>query len=212
LAPSTVAPVIKRLRFADRLESTSTSRDAPHDVRPLHLTVATALPEHNGSDPKHLVFTAEWFNDAAHLDRFDQCGGADAGLSIVVEEQVLRGADWLERRWRESGPRHKHVAFAQRSLDLTPAEFSRRWRTHAGQSGGAVIPEEARGQAYVQNHPVLRSGGEWVYDAVTEVWFDDHAGLQARIDWFTENPPGDTSLFRQFWFLATLEHCDTDSG
>lgn len=66
-----------------------------------------------------------------------------------------------------------------------------------------------RGLAYVQNHPRPRPAGEWPYDALNEVWFDDLASLRGRIDWFSRNPPGAASaghdLFGQSWFLAARE-------
>lgn len=200
-------PVIKRLRFLDGLAAADPDPgvDAPDQARPARITVATVLSQQSGPAPKHAAVVAEWFDDAAHLAQYEAWAGADPGPSVVAEEYVMRGAEWLDRRWRHGGQSYKHIALATRAADLTPAEFADRWRNHAGRSGGVVIPDEARGQAYVQNHPVQRATGEWVYDAVTEVWFDDLAGLQARIDWFDENPPGDSGLFRQSWFLAVTE-------
>lgn len=143
----------------------------------------------------------------------------DPGASpvIVAEEAVLRGAGWLDRRWRDGGDRLKHMALAVRAAGLTPAEFSRAWRSRAGQvrRAGATqvtaIPDEVRGRAYVQNHPDL--AGERAYDAVNEVWFDDLAGLRARVEWFRANlsgpaepGPAEADLIRQSWFIAVREH------
>lgn len=192
--------MIKRITFAARR-----GPSAPVEVRPVRVTASTTLPGLGGPDPRHDIVTNEWFTDAAHLERYEAWVGADPVPSVVAEEHVLRGAAWLDRRWRDGGPRYKHIALATRAAGLTPAEFSDRWRKHAGRSGSVVIPDEARGLAYVQNHPVPWSAGEWAYDAVTEVWFDDRADLKARIDWFEANPPGDDGLFGQSWFLAAAE-------
>jgi hypothetical protein len=105
------------------------------------------------------------------------------------------------------------MAIAVRADGLTPAEFSARWRDHAGRvrrpgaASASVIPESARGRAYVQNHPCPRTTGEWAYDALNEVYFDDEEGLRARIDWFRENLSGqaDGDLFGRSWFIAARE-------
>lgn len=39
----------------------------------------------------------------------------------------------------------------------------------------------------MQNHPVPRAAGEWPWDAVNEVYFDDVAGLRARVEWSRAN-------------------------
>jgi hypothetical protein len=47
-----------------------------------------------------------------------------------------------------------------------------------------VIPARHGAFAYVQNHPVP---GDWPCDAVNEVYFDDLAGLRARVEWLGAN-------------------------
>jgi hypothetical protein len=125
----------------------------------------------------------------------------------------MRGADWLEHRWRDGGVKLKHMAIARRAGGLTPAEFSERWRSRAGQlrrPGAAqvvVIPDEARGRAYVQNHPRVRATGEWAYDALNEVYFDDVESLRTRIKWFQENlrDQAEDDLVSRSWFVAVQE-------
>jgi hypothetical protein len=123
---------------------------------------------------------------------------------VLAVEHVLRGQEWLARRWRDGGEKLKHMALATRAADLTEAEFSRRWRSHAGTAGAAAIPGAARGLAYVQNHPVP---GDWPYDAVNEVYFDDADGLKARVEWFRANvpDPADGVLFGRSWLVAVRE-------
>ena len=231
--------MIKRIRFATRRRTVTRDAftaawpgavtaavSAPADVRPTRVTVCTTLPELTGPDPKHDGVVFEWFDDPAHLGRFESWLVTQEGQSsvasdldlvddgaspvVVAEAHVLRGADWLDERWRDGGTRLKHLAIALRSADLSAAEFSQRWRHHAGQgapsAGGApvVIPEGARGLAYAQNHPLAE--GEWAYDALTEVWFDEVEGLRTRIEWFRANPPDPANeLFGRSWFLAARE-------
>jgi hypothetical protein len=232
--------VIKRIRFASKKralsfgtfsaawpEAVALAAHAPPDARPSRAAVCTTLPGITGPAPKHDGIGIEWFADADHLRRFQDWLGTpqgrgllervgtivdrDASPVVVAEEHVVRGADWLERRWRCGGAKFKHMAIALRASRLTAAEFSRRWRGHAGQvrsAGGlqvTVIPDTVRGRAYVQNHPSPRTVGEWAYDALNEVYFDDIAGLLGRVEWFRENPPQDDDMFGQSWFIAARE-------
>jgi hypothetical protein len=105
------------------------------------------------------------------------------------------------------------MAVALRAEGLTQAEFSERWQARAGQVRRAgdtavtAIPDEARGLAYAQNHPRPRPSGEWAYDAVNEVWFDDLDSLQRRVEWFRENlrDGAEDDLVRVNWFLVVRE-------
>ncbi|GAA0949763.1 EthD domain-containing protein [Actinocorallia libanotica] len=201
---------------------------APPEVRPTRLAVCTVLPE-SDPGPRHDGVEIGWFDDGPHLRRFrgwvgtsrgwsvlkglDRVVDFDASPVVVAKETALRGADWLGHRWRDGGARFKHMAVAVRAEGLTPAEFAERWRAHAGQvrkpgsEAATAIPDTVRGLAYVQNHPVPRSGGEWAYDAVNEVYCDDAESLRARIAWFRDEADGgaDGALFGRSWFLAVKE-------
>jgi hypothetical protein len=206
--------VIKRIVFGGTATDAHAA-DAAHDVRPLRAVVCTALHDVIDTQPKHETVRLEWFADSAHFERFEawlpatQAAPLDTP-TVVADEVVLRGADWLEQRWRVGGPKLKHMALARRRSELSAAEFSERWRAHAGgvTRGGTrtPIPDEARGLAYVQNHPRPRAAGEWAYDAVNEVYFDDLADLERRIAWFRENlDAGVDDLVQESWFLAVRE-------
>ncbi|MFB4309719.1 hypothetical protein [Actinomadura sp. GTD37] len=195
---------------ADLRDAAAGALDAPPGVRPSRVAVSTALPGLTGPEPRHDGIGVEWFTDAGHLRRFEKWLGAPGnapgsapGPVLVAEESVMRGAAWLDRRWRDGGEKLKHMAVAVRAEGLTPAGFSERWRGHSGRN----IADQVKGLAYVQNHPVPRATGQWAYDAVNEVYFDDIAGLRARIEWFRENLPGPvrSDLFRASWFLAVRE-------
>lgn len=175
--------MIKRISFGDVHPSPEARRVA----------VCTVLPEHTPDAP-HDRLLIEWFDDVPEPN------GAPC---VVAEEHVVRGEQWLEARWRDGGPRLKHMALAVRATGLTAEEFSRRWHSHAGSVGATPIPEAAKGQAYVQDHPVP---GEWASDAVNEVWFDDEDDLRARIAFFDEvGTAGAGDLVRAATFLAVRE-------
>lgn len=198
---------------------------APADRRPERVSVATALRSFD-EQPRHDAAAAWWFPDEEAVVRFEawldaagEIGGAldrlvdpDRSPVVVAEEVVVRGHDWLARRWADGGTRVQHVALAVRADHLTSSAFSARWRDHAGQARAGrdrvptPIPGPARGLAYVQDHPCPRTTGKWAYDAVSEVWFDDVEGVRQRVDWFRDNDVGrPEDLFRATWFLVLEE-------
>jgi hypothetical protein len=181
--------MIKRLSFGGR----------PPAARAVRVTVCEPLPEF-GDCPWERIVT-EWFEEAPDPQ-------APPG-ALIASESVLRGRDWLERRWESGGEQFLHMALATRADGLTREEFSRRWRGHAGTAGGVRIPDGARGLAYVQNHVVSGdcdgAGLDTVtVDAVNEVYFDDLAGLRQRVGWFAANPVSDP-LFGSSRFVCVRE-------
>jgi hypothetical protein len=235
--------VIQRIRFATRRAGVDEAAFAaalrglaelaqaePPEVRPRRAAVSVVLSELVTAPPQHDGALALWFDDEAHLARFEGVlagiGGAGAAGEqfgatadvaatpvAVVDEVVVRGETWLEQRWADATPKVKHLALALRAEGLTSAELSQRWRDHAGSAraagsaGPTPIPDAARGAAYVQNHPLARVDGDGGYDAISEVWFDDVAALQQRIDWFALNRIGEEpdDLFAASWFLPVRE-------
>jgi hypothetical protein len=200
--------VIKRIVLACAGDEFATALTAPPDVRPVRVASCTVLPDLTPGPP-HDGIGLEWFSDDRHLERFETWS-ADALREpvqvLVAQEHVMRGADWLQQRWRDRGPKVKHMAIARRAAGLTPAQFVDRWRNRAGRVGAVPIPVPARGRAYVQNHPLARVDGEWPYDAVNEVYFDDLDGLRDRIAWFAENLDGqEDDLVGESWFVAVRE-------
>lgn len=217
--------MIKRFLFGppgDLLDPGRADRAVvPAAVRPVRSVVCSALTDIL-PEPRYGAVTIDWFVDRRHLDghdRWQKENGHPAPPSatvLVADELVLRGADWLEQRWRRGGARLKHMAVARRAAGLTTQEFSDRWKGRAGtlrrdDGRPLVIPDEARGLAYVQDHPLASGGQEPPFDAVNEVWFDDQASLMRRIDWFAKNVPGaDDDLVSQSWFLAVREEPVSD--
>ncbi|MCB1015642.1 MAG: EthD domain-containing protein [Acidimicrobiales bacterium] len=173
---------------------------------PRRLAVNRVLPERSDPGTGVDAVVVEWPRGG------DGGPGRPGEPVLAVDEVVLRGAAWLDARWRDGGDRYKHVALATRSPGLTPAEFAARWRAHAGtatpSSGGpaVAVPEEARGRAYVQDHPVPGAPTA-AHDGLNEVWFDDLAALDARRAWFDEHGVGrtDDGLFAPATYLAVVE-------
>jgi hypothetical protein len=203
-------------------EAVAAAAAAPERARPARLTVSVALPEIT-ADQRHDGVALEWFTDRAHLRRFESwldtpAGRAvqrlrseiiehDASPVVVASEQVARGAEWLDRRWQDGGPKLKQLAMANRADGLTLAQFLERWRGRAATAGAAKIPDAFRGRACVQNHPLAVGDRGWAYDAINEVYFDDAESLLARIAYCERELAGgaDSDLVRANWFLAVSE-------
>ena len=212
-----------REEFAVRLrDAAAAAAAAPEQARPARLSVSVAAPE---ADPDQAYdgVTLEWFTDADHRSRFEawlstgdgqavtrllgEAADLKASPVVVSDERVARGADWLANRWRQGGPKLKQLAIARRADELTLAQFLGRWRNRAGKLGAAPIPEEFRGLAYIQNHPQVTAGQDWAYDAINEVYFDDVAGLLARMAYFAREltDTAESDLVSENWFLAVRE-------
>ena len=97
---------------------------------------------------------------------------------LVVEAEVRRGEVPV------AAP-YLMMSVARRNPALSRAVFAERWRAEAGSLGGEAIPDDLRGLAYVQDHPV---GDDPPFDAVNEVWFDDLDALRQRAVWFAARP------------------------
>jgi hypothetical protein len=198
--------------------------DAPPAGRPVRVTLGIGIPNTATGESPHDLVVIEWFETDAGRAQFDRWAasvedgsplgavmiGPDPAV-VVAEEVVLRGAPWLDERWRRGGQELKHMAVARRAEGLEPEEFLRRWRSEAGRvptANGtpASIPVEVRGRAYVQNHPRPRRSGEWPYDAINEVYLDSPDALERRIEWFRATlPAADRLLFRDPWSIAVRE-------
>lgn len=195
---------------------------APEPARPSRLTVATALRD-VVADQRYDGVALEWFTSESHLLRYEAwLRTPDGGLPerllaqavehgaspvVVADERVARGADWLERRWQDAGPKLKQLAIAKRADGLTLPQFLDLWRSRAGTIGATPIPDAFRGLAYIQNHPRAMAGREWAYDAVNEVYFDDAGSLLARIAYFAREltDRAESDLVSANWFLAVRE-------
>jgi uncharacterized protein (TIGR02118 family) len=82
----------------------------------------------------------------------------------------------------------KIVALLKRRPDLTLEEFSHYYEhEHAPLAARSLPPEVARAvKRYVQNHAVRlgRSQSDPPYDCVTEIGFNDMAGVELWTDWY----------------------------
>jgi hypothetical protein len=185
--------VIKRITFGDGF--------LPACAEAVRATLARTLVEYDAEPraPYEYVLT-EWLEGPV---------GERSGAAIVLaREEIKRGSDWLDAHRQDGRPKLKHMTIATRASGLTGEQFAQRWSTHAGTSGGTPIPDEARGSAYIQNHPLL-DRGEWPYDAINEVYLEDAAALRSRIEWFAANDVAnrDRDLFgtTQYLILEEIE-------
>jgi hypothetical protein len=169
----------------------------PPTGAPSRVTVATPLRLPGLAPAPFAAIDVQWFevvDDAIGNDAW--LAAADPGLGVgsaalgarscrvIAEEVVVRGPDYLQERWRDGGRRYKMTSFGKRNPELSLAQFSARWRSHAGQLGSEEIPVDVRGLAYVQNHAIPGDGREWPFDAVNEVYFDRLDDLERRRAYF----------------------------
>ncbi len=139
------ARVIKRITFANRAgdvpREVFAATSAPDDARPARVTVCTALPGLGDGEPAHDVIGFEWFTDVADAERFEGWLEAEdarirkPGTVLVADELVLRGANWLEQRWRDGGERLKHMAIALRCARPHPDRVLRALEKPRGPGG-----------------------------------------------------------------------------
>jgi uncharacterized protein (TIGR02118 family) len=82
----------------------------------------------------------------------------------------------------------KIIALLKRRPELTLEEFSRYYEhEHAPLAARSIPPEVARAiKRYVQNHAIQlgRSQTDPPYDCVTEIGFDDVAGMELWTNWY----------------------------
>jgi hypothetical protein len=159
--------------------------------RPFRVAVAEALTLPDLPPPRFTAVDIQWFTGvpaALANDTWLRSAAPDlvdeGSCRVVAEEVVVRGRDYLDARWQGGGERYKMMSFGKRSPRLTLEEFSARWRSEAGRLGDQAIPEDVRGLAYVQNHPVPLDGHEWPFDAVNEVYVERLDDLHRRGAWF----------------------------
>ena len=176
------------------LEADGGARPAPG--RPVRVALAVPLDMPELPPPRFAAVDLQWFVDVGEgLANEAWLGAADPDLClgspllgrgscrVVAEEVVLRGRDNLDARWEAGGERSKMMSFGRRHPTLSLDEFSTRWRAEAGRLGGEQIPEDVRGSAYVQNHPVRVDGHDWPFDAVNEVYVERLDELRRRSAW-----------------------------
>lgn len=199
--------MIKRFTFTAEPDRFSVGDDAPGGGRCLRVAVNEVMAELTYDDPWWNTVIEEWFEDSPAIAMAAVTTSPACAVVVAASESVMRGAPWVEQRWRDGGEKVKHMAVARRAAGLTLAQFAQRWRSRAGIAAGTPIPDAARGHAYVQNHPVPRAAGEWPWDAVNEVYFDDVAGLRARVEWFRANlaPSAESDVFGESQLIAVRE-------
>lgn len=196
--------MIKRIQFFSSWTQTAVSAGGAEV--PLRAVVCRVIDDMQSHAAPYDAIGITWFQDLAALRRYEE---REPGAVIVADEHILRGADWLERRWLDPKPKFKHMALARRAIGLSAAEFSERWRNRPGRIGAGAaappveIPAAARGHAYVQNHPIH----EAQYDAINEVYFDDIASMQSRIAFFKDHnvAQADSDLVSEARFVIVEE-------
>ena len=188
----------------------------PAPGRPVRVTLGVPVAVPELAPPPVAAVDVQWFADVgeavaneAWLAATDpDLGPGPGSMRVVADEVVLRGRDHLAARWAAGDVRCKMMSYGRRHPTLSAAAFSARWRDEAGSYGGEPIPDDVRGSAYVQNHPVAVNGHEWPLDAVNEVYVAGLGDLRRRAAWFAARRPGDGVPFMSptaTWSIAVQE-------
>jgi hypothetical protein len=166
--------------------------------RPDRVVLGVPVAEPDFPPPPYAAVDIQWFATAADaLANEEWLVSVDPSLAlgwppvgggpscrVVATELPLRGPEDPAALWATGGERFVMMSFGRRDPRLTLPEFLERWRHEAGSLGGQAIPDEVRGHAYVQDHPLVLPGHEWSYDAVNEVHLAQLDHLRIRRDWF----------------------------
>jgi len=164
--------VTKRIRFL------ATTGDRPRDASAVRRLRAVAVELPGLPPPRFAAVEIDWSDGPVPEP--------DPGvIEVAVEEVVLRGADELGARRASDRSHFVMMSVARRNPVLSRAELADRWRAEAGRLGADAIPDDVRGLAYVQDHPLDDAAP---FDAINEAWFDALAGLRRRADWFASRP------------------------
>ena len=138
--PGDQAAPFRRRRDMARRNSTPCST-RPQGVRPTRVAASTAHRRRTTACwPRirvvHLGVVEAWFDDPAHLHRFESghVDGIHGSTVVSAEAVVLRGAGWLERRWLDDRPGSSTWRWRSGPAASAPIEFSERWRDHAGRA------------------------------------------------------------------------------
>ena len=131
----------------------------------------------------------------------------DASPVVVAGERVVRGGDWLDRRWREGGPKLKQLAIATRADGLTLPQFLERWRGRPARPGRRRFRTLSARWPTCRTTPWSMTAGSRPTTRSTEVYFDDADSLLALIAYLERELAGgaDNDLVRASWFLAVSE-------
>ena len=223
-AGGAVAATRSSPRGATRSPGSSTRRPTPGRTR---VTRCVTLPDVDGGDAQHDAISLEWFADADHLERYHvwlEAGtdgksrshrralDPDASPLLVADERVMRGADWLEQRWRAATTRSTHGRRrSEHAGSRRPSSRSsgRAAPARSGRPGATGDRDPRSSRAAWRTCRTTRARGRRASGPTTrlnEVYFDDLESLRRRIEWFREHLlDQEDDLVRENWFIVARE-------
>ena len=120
-----------------------------------------------------------WYADLANL--YDERRG---GETIIVEERVARGADWLAGRWsaRRGQQCPLLIGLIRRAAHLSREEFGQYWWNRHRPLADSLVPLELNPVAYVHNY--VRTDQHSVWDGIGELYEASISVARSRGEWF----------------------------
>jgi hypothetical protein len=120
-----------------------------------------------------------WYADLA--DMREERG---AGETIIVEERVARGADWLADRWgvRRAEQCPLLVGLIRRGAHLSREAFGQYWWNRHRPLADSLVPLELNPVAYVHNY--VRADQHSAWDGIGELYEASLRVARNRGEWF----------------------------
>jgi hypothetical protein len=120
-----------------------------------------------------------WYADLANVHK-----ERGASETIVVEERVARGADWLADRWgaRRAEQYPLLIGLIRRAAHLSREEFGQYWWNQHRPLADSLVPLELNPVAYVHNY--ARAGQHTAWDGIGELYEASLRVARSRGEWF----------------------------
>jgi hypothetical protein len=120
-----------------------------------------------------------WYADLANVHE-----ARGASETIIVEERVARGADWLAGRWsaRRSEQCPLLIGLIGRAAHLSREEFGQYWWNRHRPLADSLVPLELNPVAYVHNY--VRTDQHSAWDGIGELYEASLRVARSRGEWF----------------------------
>ena len=120
-----------------------------------------------------------WYADLADVHE-----ARGASETIIVEERVARGEDWLAGRWAERRAEQCPllIGLIRRAPHLSREEFGQYWWNRHRLLADSLVPRELNPVAYVHNY--AQAGQHSAWDGIGELYEASLRIARSRGEWF----------------------------
>jgi EthD domain len=120
-----------------------------------------------------------WYADLANVHE-----ARGASETIIVEERVARGEDWLKARWGARRAEHCPllIGLIRRAAHLSREAFGQYWWHQHRPLADGLVPPELNPVAYVHNYARADQHSAW--DGIGELYEASLRVARSRGEWF----------------------------